>query len=420
MRGALRGRCWRRSPPTPDARLSRAAAAAATAERAQLLAGGTAPRATYPARRRACTSCSRRRRRARRTPPAVPVRGRGAHLRGAGRARQPARAAPARASAWGRRRRVAVCLERGAGAGRRAAGRAEGGRRLRPAGPRATRPSAWPSCCATPARRSCVSDAALRRRRSRSASADVAAARRRPRRATARRRAGAAAAAAVPDDLAYVIYTSGSTGTPKGGDGRARAARAHPACRRARPSASAPATWCRRSPRSPSTSRCWSWSRRCSPGGAVRVVPRERRAGPGGAGGRPARDVTRAARRPRADAAGGGGGARAGGRCPRCGSCWWAATRCRPTCWRTCARPSPARRRVVTVRAHRGDDHLRRRTPCRAEGAVAGRPIGRPLAERARCTCCDAARRAGPVGRARRAVDSGGAGWRAATWAGRS
>ena len=92
-----------------------------------------------------------------RTPDAMAVvwRRRDAELRGAGRARQPAGAPPA-APRRGPGRPRGHLPGAGPGAGRRAPGRAQGGRRLRAAGPGATRPSGWLTCSADCGRpRSC-------------------------------------------------------------------------------------------------------------------------------------------------------------------------------------------------------------------------------------------------------------------------
>ena len=134
----------------------------------------------------------------------------------AGRARQPARAPPARAAASGPDARVGVCL--------RALARSWSSRCWpcsRPAArtcrwTRPTRPSGWRTCSPTAAP-ACVAHATPR---SRPGSAATAPRRARPRRATpplgrARRTTDARRSASRPDDLAYVIYTSGSTGRPR-------------------------------------------------------------------------------------------------------------------------------------------------------------------------------------------------------------
>ena len=150
MAGALARAAGGASSPHPDAPRRRAAAAAREAERQQLLVewNDTAAPTT---RASACIhelfeaqARAHARRRGRR------VRGRSAltYAR-ARRARQPARAPPARAWASGPRSRVGLCAGALAGAGRRRCSASS-----RPAAPtcrstRRTRASAWPSCSRT-------------------------------------------------------------------------------------------------------------------------------------------------------------------------------------------------------------------------------------------------------------------------------
>ena len=132
----------------------------------------------------------------------------------------------------------------------------------------------------------------------------------------------------------------------------------------------------------------------------------------GGAGGRGG-----AARGARADAAGGGGGARvrAGEPARGCGASSSAGTRWRRSCWRRCARSSPARSCACCTGPRRGPSSRPRRC-CPAARRGAGCSRG------GRCRGCGCAS-AGATGSRcppgpPASCGSGGRGWRAATTGG--
>ena len=151
------------------------------------------------------------------------------------------------------------------------------------------------------------------------------------------------------------------------------------------------------------------------------VVPPERSRGPGGAGRRAVADVTRAARRPGADAPGRGGGARRADAARRCGSLLVGGDALPPDLLADMREVFPAAGRAgQLLRAHRGDDRLRRRYAVPAEGAVAGHPH-RPAARRTRAWPSAGPRgELVPVGVPGELWIWAARAWRAATWAGRS
>ena len=189
------------------------------AERAQVLEAwnDTAARAPHAP---ACTSSSPSRRRAPPHAVARRLRGRGAHLRGAGAALEPLAAPPPAAAASGPEVRVGICLDRGARDGGRCAGRAQGRRRLRAAGPRLS-----PRAPGLPARRLPACSLLRHRDRAARAAPGLRGRGRLPGHASGTRSPAepdeAPGSGRRPAQPAYVIYTSGSTGTAQGRGGRA-------------------------------------------------------------------------------------------------------------------------------------------------------------------------------------------------------
>ena len=127
---------------------------------------------------------------------------------------------------------------------------------------------------------------------------------------------------ARPDNAAYVLFTSGSTGRPKGVVVSHRSVVAF-CCATAATCRIGPTPGASASPRSASTSRCWTCSRCCSRGGTVALVPtRTGRTRPGCSGSWPSTGhLGRTCRR-------------------RCCRCWT-----RPSC-RSCAASSSGARRT--------------------------------------------------------------------------
>ena len=307
-----------------------------------------------------------------RTPDAVALvlEGERADLRGAERAREPAGAPPARAAAWGRTRgwgsAWSASLEMVVGA----AGGAQGGRRLRAAGPGATRRSGWRYMLAD----SAPAVAARRRRRWPGASTGAERPGGRPRtrsatRGPAGRRRTAGTRRLTPEHLAYVIYTSGSTGLPKGVlvAHRERGERAGRGAGRVRAGRGERGAAARR--RSASTPRCRELFAAAAGGrragdGAPRRAPRRRRT----AGEVRARAGHHAALSSR-----------------RCCRCWWkrpasparARSLQRVVCgrrgasarrWRSAARGGAGGADQQPVRPHRGGGQRARRAAARRSG----------------------------------------------------
>ena len=323
-------------------------------------------------------------------------------LRGAERARQPARPPPARPGRRARRRAWACCLERGLEMVVAAPGRAQGRAARTCRWTPATRPSGWRSCWPTPARSGAghAGDAARR--------APGARGRRGGERG--RRRGGIAAESAEnaaerrgpPERWRTSSTPPAPPGAPKGVLSRSTGALSRRlACHAATRSASARATCCWRSRSSPSTSRsrsCWGRSSPAAaraPGGGERRWTLSARWSS-------ARTSPLLHRSPRAAAAVRAGERRAG-RLRRCACGLRRRGAAGRRWWRRCWTRSPRRAAATTCTAPPRTTVTCYRARVPADGSAARRPIGRPLGEPCGCTCSTRAA-AGAGRRAGRAV----------------